>query len=77
MSSVRCAPRLWTIPSYARIALEFAFNLIDYLSADIRTVSPDFHETYQTMRSQSDRLPTFMKTAKNRDGIVKLFAKLQ
>lgn len=51
--------------------------LIDYLSADIRTVQPDFHKTYKTMRSQSDRLPTFMKTAKNRDGIVKLLIKLQ
>lgn len=51
--------------------------LIDYLSADIRTVQSDFHNTYKTMRSQSDTLPTFMKTAKNRDGIVKLLAKLQ
>lgn len=51
--------------------------LLDYLSADLRTVPPDFHETYQTMRSQSDRLPAFMKTAKNRAGIVKLLTKLQ
>lgn len=51
--------------------------LIDYLSADIRTVQSDFHATYKTMRSQSDMLPAFMKTAKNRDGIVKLLAKLQ
>ncbi len=51
--------------------------LIDYLSADIRTVQSDFHETYKTMRSQSDMLPAFMKTAKNRDGIVKLLTKLQ
>lgn len=51
--------------------------LIDYLSADIRTVQPDFYETYKTMRSQSDRLPAFMKSAKNRDGIVKLLTKLQ
>ncbi|MDE6208715.1 MAG: hypothetical protein K2M73_03455 [Lachnospiraceae bacterium] len=51
--------------------------LIDYLSADIRTVQSDFYETYKTMRSQSDMLPTFMKTAKNRDGIVKLLTKLQ
>lgn len=51
--------------------------LIDYLSADIRTVPFDFHETYGTMRSQSDMLPTFMKTAKNREGIVKLLTRLQ
>ena len=50
--------------------------LIDYLSADIRTVQPDFYETYKTMRSQSDVLPTFMKTAKNREGIVKALKKL-
>lgn len=48
--------------------------LIDYLSADIRTVSCD---TGQILRFQSDRLPTFMKTAKNREGIVKLLTKLQ
>ena len=51
--------------------------LIDYLSADIRTVSFDFYETNGTMRSQSDMLPTFMKTAKNREGIVKLLTRLQ
>ena len=51
--------------------------LIDYLTADIRTVQFDFYETYKTMRSQSDMLPAFMKTAKNRDGIVKLLTKLQ
>lgn len=51
--------------------------LINYLSADIRAVQSDFHETYKTMRSQSDMLPTFMKTAKNREGIVKLLTKLQ
>lgn len=51
--------------------------LIDYLSADIRTVQSNFYETHKTMRSQSDMLPTFMKTAKNRDGIIKLLTKLQ
>ena len=51
--------------------------LIDYLSADIRTVQHDFHETYKTMRSQSDMLPAFMKSAKNRKGIVRLLVKLQ
>lgn len=51
--------------------------LIDYLSADLRAVESDFHEKHKTMRTQSDILPTFMKTAKNRDGIVKLLTKLQ
>ena len=51
--------------------------MIAYLSADLRTVQSDFHETYKTMRSQSDMLPAFMKTAKNRAGIVKLLTKLQ
>ena len=51
--------------------------LIDYLSAGIRTVPYDFYETCGTMRSQSDMLPTFMKTAKNREGIVKLLVKLR
>lgn len=51
--------------------------LIDYLSADLRTVESDFHEKHNTMRTQSDMLPAFMKTAKNRDGIVKLLTKLQ
>ncbi len=51
--------------------------LIDYLTADLRTVKSDFYETYKTMRSQSDRLPKFMKTAKNREGIIKALTKLQ
>lgn len=51
--------------------------LIDFLSADIRTVQPDHYKKYKTMRSQSDILPAFMKTAKNREGIVKLLMKLQ
>ncbi|MBO5032296.1 MAG: hypothetical protein J6C19_10780 [Lachnospiraceae bacterium] len=51
--------------------------LINFLSADIRTVQPDFYKVYKTMHSQSDILPTFMKTAKNRDKIVKLLIKLQ
>jgi hypothetical protein len=44
--------------------------LITYLSADIRTAS-------EALEYQFSKLPTFMKTAKNRDGIVKLLMKLQ
>lgn len=51
--------------------------LIDYLSADLRSVSAGFRERYGTMRSQSDRLPAFLKAAKNREGIVRLLARLQ
>ncbi|MCI9561910.1 MAG: hypothetical protein HFK03_05440 [Clostridia bacterium] len=48
--------------------------LIDYLSADIRAFQP---EDCNSMRSQSDTLPAFMKSAKNREGIVKLLTKLR
>jgi len=51
--------------------------LIDYLSADLRTVPAGFRKRYKTMRSQADQLPSFMKSAKNREGIVKLLTKLQ
>lgn len=51
--------------------------LIEFLSADIRAVRFDHYETCKTMRTQSDLLPAFMKTAKNRAGIVKLLTKLQ
>lgn len=51
--------------------------LIDYLSADLRTVQSDYHEVYKTMRSQSDLLPSFMKLSKNRESIVKALKKLQ
>ena len=51
--------------------------MIDFLSADIRTVQPDYYKIYKTMRSQSDILQAFMKSAKNRDEIVKILMKLQ
>lgn len=51
--------------------------LIDYLAAGIRTVQPGYYEAYKTMRTQSDMLPSFLKSAKNRDGVVKLLTKLQ
>lgn len=50
--------------------------LIDYLSADLRAV-PAGHLERSGMRSQSDRLPAFMKSAKNREGMVKLLTRLQ
>ena len=63
-----------TIWAFNREHLQY---LIDYLSADIRARSIDFYETCETMCSQPDMFPAFMKKAKNRDGIVKLLTKLQ
>ncbi len=47
--------------------------LITYLSASLR----EKPAKYQIMRTQSDCLPTFMKTAKNRKQIVKLLKSIQ
>ncbi len=41
--------------------------LIDYLSADLRENPVNFYQ----MKTQADHLPAFMKSAKNRKGIVK------
>lgn len=49
--------------------------LIGYLSADLRE-KPAGCRRHST-KSQADHLPTFMKTAKNRDKIVRLLKKLQ
>ena len=46
--------------------------LIGYLSADLREKPPG-----RAKMTQADHLPTFMKTAKNRERIVKLLKKLQ
>ena len=46
--------------------------LIDYLGADMRKSPVD----YSGIRMQSDMLPKFMKTAKNRPAIVKLLEKM-
>lgn len=47
--------------------------LIDYLSADLRE-EPHMEGT---MRTQADHLPGYMKTAKNRDKVVRLLKNLQ
>ena len=47
--------------------------LIGYLSAGLREKAPD----NPGLRTQADMLPTFMKTAKNRDQLVKKLQKLQ
>lgn len=46
--------------------------LIDYLSADLREKPFNFPR-----KTQADHFPTFIKTAKNRERIVKLLKKLQ
>ena len=46
--------------------------LISYLSADLRE-----KPSGSPKKTQADHLPTFMKTAKNRERIVKLLKKLQ
>lgn len=47
--------------------------LIDYLSSDLREKPVGV----MTMKTQADHLPKFMKTAKNRERIVKLFLNMQ
>ena len=47
--------------------------LIGYLSAGLREKAPDT----PGLRTQADMLPTFMKTAKNRDQLVRRLEKLQ
>ena len=68
---------LWFLTSFQG-KLVWALNrehlayLIDYLSADLRE-----KPLGRAKKTQSDHLPTFMKTAKNRERIVKLLKKLQ
>lgn len=69
---------LWFLTDY-KGRMVWALNrehltyLIDYLSADLREKPLAYHNT---MRTQADQLPAFMKTAKNRDGIVKCLKKM-
>lgn len=53
---------------------EHLHYLMDYLSADLREKP---FSTYTIMKTQADHLPPFMKTAKNRKGIVKALEKIQ
>lgn len=68
---------LWFLTSFQgklvwAINREHLAYLIDYLSADQRKKPFSIPK-----RTQADHLPTFMKTAKNRERIVKLLKKLQ
>lgn len=69
---------LWFLTSFQgkpvwALNREHLAYLIDYLSADLREKPAGQMVT----KTQADHLPTFMKTAKNRDRIVKLLKKLQ
>ena len=68
---------LWFLTSFQGKAVwalnrEHLAYLINYLSADLREKPPG-----RAKMTQADHLPTFMKTAKNRERIVKLLKKLQ
>lgn len=69
---------LWFLTSFCSKAVwainrEHLTYLIDYLSADLRENSKD----NLSLKAQADHLPTFMKTAKNRDEIVKRLKEMQ
>lgn len=68
---------LWFLTSFQgkpiwAINQEHLAYLIDYLTADLREKPMG-----RAKKTQSDHLPTFMKTAKNRERIVKLLEKMQ
>ena len=68
---------LWFLTSFQgkpvwALNREHLAYLIDYLSADLRE-----KPLGRAKKTQSDSLPTFMKTAKNRERIVKLLKKMQ
>ena len=67
---------LWFLTSFQgkpvwALNREHLAYLIDYLSADLREKPPG-----RAKKTQADHLPTFMKTAKNRERIVKLLKKM-
>ena len=68
---------LWFLTSFQgkpvwALNREHLAYLIDYLSADLREKPPG-----RAKMTQADHLPTFMKTAKNRERIVKLLRQMQ
>ena len=68
---------LWFLTSFQgkpvwALNREHLAYLIAYLSADLRE-----KPSGRAKKTQADHLPTFMKTAKNRERIVKLLKKLQ
>lgn len=49
--------------------------LIEYLSADLRERPAGYK--YTSTKTQADHLPSFMKTAKNRERIIKILRDMQ
>jgi len=69
---------LWFLTSFQgkpvwAVNREHLAYLINYLSADLREKPTGIN----VMKTQADHLPTFMKTSKNRERIVKLLKKMQ
>ena len=69
--------KLWFLTSFQgkpvwALNREHLAYLIGYLSADLREKPPG-----KAKMTQADHLPTFMKTAKNRERIVKLLKKMR
>lgn len=69
---------LWFLSSFQNkpvwaLNREHLAYLIDYLSAGLREKPAE----YRGMKTQADQLPTFMKTAKNRERIVRLLKDMQ
>lgn len=69
---------LWFLTSFGNkpvwaLNREHLTYLISYLSADLREKPAGCN----SMKTQADHLPTFTKTAKNRDGIVKCLKNMQ
>ncbi len=69
---------LWFLASFQgkvvwAINREHLAYLINYLNADLREKPAKIYG----MKTQADHLPTFIKTAKNRERIVKLLKKMQ
>jgi hypothetical protein len=56
------------------ISREHLQYMIDYIQADVREKPT---ADYIVKKTQADHLPTFMKLAKNRDGMIKILRKMQ
>ena len=54
-------------------SLAFHTGAVSYTHLDLR----EKPSAYWTMKTQADHLPTFMKTAKNRERIVKILKNMQ
>ncbi len=67
--------RIISLIFWRQIYTQFHLILSIFLMAKAASVLGISHKTYQTIQLQSDMLPVFIKTAKNRERIVKLLTK--